>query len=87
MAKMEETFKWKYFYNQLSFLELGIEVVDNTPDEIMNAFVEINKRLDNLWEGPTIPVSRYLSTNNISCKSDSLFPAVNSTPKCNSTCR
>ena len=51
-VELENEFHWKEIYQQ-GFLEnMGLEVVGNSSAEIAGAMVEINQRLDGLWDGP-----------------------------------
>ena len=75
MAQMEEKFKWKLFYQDSSFQNLGIEVVDNTADEIKHAVVEINERIDGTWTGSSFSVADVLANENIAKPSEALFPS------------
>jgi len=65
MAEMETRFHWKTFYDPVIYQELSIEVVENTPQEITGAVVEINDRIDGIWDGCSFPVTDFLTKGNL----------------------
>jgi len=65
MTEMETRFYWKKFYDHVFYQELSIEVVENTPQEITGAVIEINDRIDGVWAGPSFPVTDFLTKNNL----------------------
>ena len=75
MAQMEQQFKWKLFYQDTSFHNLGIEVIDNTVDELTHALVEMNERIDGAWTGSSFRVADVLTNENIAKPSEALFPS------------
>ena len=75
MTQMEKQFKWKLFYQDTSFHNLGIEVIDNTADELTHALVEMNERIDGTWTGSSFRVADVLTNENIAKQSEALFPS------------
>ena len=39
-----------YFYHSDDFLNHGIELIENSPEEISEVVIEMDKRLDGTWE-------------------------------------
>ena len=64
LVALEEKLHWKFFYKESSFTELQIEVINNTSEEILEALLEMNSRLDGTWNGPNWKISRFLSSKN-----------------------
>ena len=71
MIQMESNFDWKNFYRDEFFNEMHINVVENSPTEILFATKELNNRIDNKWSGASYPVSEVLQNSNIANKSES----------------
>jgi hypothetical protein len=65
MAEMESRFHWTKFYDPFIYQELSIEVVENSPQEITGAVIEMNDRIDGVWTGSSFPVADFLTQNNL----------------------
>jgi putative glycosyltransferase (TIGR04372 family) len=75
MVELEEKFYYKEFYNREFIDNLGIDVVENTSEEMTGAILEINARLDNSWEGPDYPVRKFLKPSNAAFNSEAYMAA------------
>ncbi len=64
MIAMEKSFYYKkILYDENFFNSLNIEVVNNSPEELAAAILEINQRIDRVWNGPNYPLSDLLHNN------------------------
>jgi putative glycosyltransferase (TIGR04372 family) len=73
MIKMESDFDYKKMhYDRDFFKSLKIEVINNDSEEIMQAILEINSRIDGTWNGVDYKLSDILK-NNIGGKSHSVL--------------
>lgn len=75
MIDMERQFYWKKFYRDDFFEHLGVEMIENSADEVYGAVTEMNSRIDGNWTGTTYPVASYLTSSNLARRSKALFPS------------
>jgi len=73
MAEIEKKYNWKDFAGGLAHHELGVEPVKNSEEEIAQIVMEMNDRIDGVWDTERDIFKKYLTKNNISFSSKAIL--------------
>jgi putative glycosyltransferase (TIGR04372 family) len=73
IASLESKYKRVIFSTDSFYDETGIETVENNEDEIKNGLIEMNDRLDGVWDTKRDIYKNYLTKDNVSYKSKAIL--------------